>query len=758
MVFGLTLLAVVRFGDLLRSVFSGLDRVGGWRAGLALAVALMTATLVIVEPARYVPLRDLVFDSYQQISPRPRDPASPVHIIDIDEASLAEYGQWPWPRTHLARLTDRLYAHGAVAIGFDILFPEWDRTSPDRVAESWRLGGNAAERALADALAGMPSHDALFAAALARGPAVLAVAGAAAGAAPALKAGVAVTGAWPDRLPRFAGALQNIPPLGDAATGIGAISLTGSADGVVRTVPLILGMGDRLVPALSVELLRVAQGAGGHVLRTTQASGEIGGPGVSAVRLRTGALDIPLEQDGHFRVHFAGQSPDRFTPVGRVLSGDGHDADLAARVAGRIVLIGASAQGLYDIRATPLDPAIPGVVVHAEVLEQIIAGHHILRPDWMPGVEVLLIALGCGIVARLLLRDRPLRALVAVLVLSGGAAVAGPVLFAQARLLFDPLAVALAPVLLFLPGAAAGLIAKERARRAIRARFAHFVPDDLLAQIEVDPDRSLTPQGSERVLTVMFIDMAGFSTATEGMAPDRVVTLVNAFLTEVSNSLLQHRATIDKFMGDAVMAFWNAPIPQPDHAARALGSLVALRDAAARASAALVAQGLPPISVRIGVNTGPASIGLMGSSARLSYTCLGDSVNLAARLEGLTRLYGVWNCAGPDSLSDLPAGLVALPLDRISVKGFRRAVDVATILPETTPGLPEVAACLSDARAAYAARDWDRAEQSFQRLAALPLDGCDCATLAGLYLSRLADWRLHPPPPDWDGSHKATSK
>lgn len=735
----------------LRRVFDG-------RWATALLVMALGSSLIWLQPRTYTDVRDLVFDGYQRLSPRIYDPAAPVHIIDIDEASLGQFGQWPWPRTLLSAMTERLYAHGAVAVGFDIVFPEADRTSPEQLLTSWARLGNSVDATASHALMQLPAHDRIFAQTVEQGPTVLALAGAATAGAPTLKAGVAVTGRWPDQLTRFPGVLQNISALTAAAHGVGAISLSGSSDGVVRTVPLVVGMGDTLVPALSVELLRVAQGAGGHVLRTTEASGEWGSTVVSAVRLRTGDADIPVEANGHFRLHFSGTQPERVTSFSRVMQSSGHDAELASRIQGKIVLIGASAQGLYDIRATPLESAIPGVTVHAELLEQVIAGHFIIRPDWMPGVEVLLLVLATSVIALLLARERPVWAFAAVLVLSGGAMALGPWLFATRQILFDPLAVALAPLVLFLPGAAIGLIAKERARRAIRHRFAHFVPDDLLMQIESDPDRALTPQGSERILTVMFIDMAGFSTATEGMAPERVVTLVNAFLSEISATLLAHRATIDKFMGDAVMAFWNAPIAQDQHASLALQALDPIHAAAGRASALLTAQGLPPISVRVGINSGAASIGLMGSPARLSYTCLGDSVNLAARLEGLTRLYGVWNCVGPATVASLPPGLVAVSLDCISVKGFRQAVDVFTVLNASTQGLRAFTETLHQARQAYLDRDWDAAERHFTHLAGQPLPECDCRTLADLYRLRIEEWRRQPPPPDWDGSHVAHSK
>jgi adenylate cyclase len=578
-----------------------------------------------------------------------------VHIVDIDEAALDSYGQWPWPRSYLAALTDRLFAHGAVAIGYDVLFAEPDRTSPERIAESWSRFREGIPPILPDL--GLLPHDQLFAEAMSRGPVVLSVAGALEGEVPQPPAGVAVTGTTPAGLTRFPAAVVNLPDLTAAAAGIGSISLGQTSDGVTRTVPLVAEVGDVLIPALSVELLRVAQGAGGHVLRTTEASGEVSGGTVAAVALRTGALTVPVEADGAFRVHFSGYREARVTPAARVLEAEGLDPDLQASVAGRIVLVGSSAQGLFDIRTTPLDPAIAGVTLHAEIIEQIVAGTFLYRPDWMPGLELLLVALAGLILTVLQLRERAVLALAAALVLGTAPALGGILAFARAGVLFDPVMPTLTALAVFIPGTTIGFIAKDRARRAIRSRFAYFLPPTFIGRIEANPEAALTPEGAERDLSVMFIDMRGFSSVTEGMKPDRVVHLVNTYLSAVAETLVDGGATIDKFIGDAVMAFWNAPIEQPDHAAIALRAIAEVERAAAAASAELQAEGYPPLHIAIGLNTGKAYVGLMGSRDRLSYTCVGDAVTLAARLEGLTRSYGVSNCVGPASAAACPPGL-----------------------------------------------------------------------------------------------------
>lgn len=701
-------------------------------------------------------VQDAVFDGYQRLSPRSYDPQAPVHVIDIDEASLAAYGQWPWPRSYMAALTDRLFDHGAAAVGYDVLFPEPDRTSPERIAESWSRFSDGIPPALPDL--GLPSHDARFAEAIAGRPVVLSVAGGPDGHIPAPPAGVAVTGAVPTALTRFPGAIGNLPNLTAAATGLGTISLGRTADGVTRSVPMVTDIGGTLVPSLSADLLRVAQGAGGHVLRTTQASGEVSGGTVAAVAMRTGALEYPLEADGRFRIHFTGHRPERITPVSALLEADGIDPDLQTRIAGRIVLVGSSAQGLFDIRTTPLDGQVAAVTLHAEIIEQIALGHFLSRPDWMMGLEIVVVILAGLSLTLLHLRERPVLGLVAAVGIVAAAILGGLLAFGRAGVLFDPVLPVLTVLMVYVPGTTLGYLAKDRARRVIRTRFAYFLPPELIGRIEANPAAALTPEGAERELTIIFIDMRGFSTVTEGMAPERVVRLVNIWLSALADTLVEAGATIDKFMGDAVMAFWNAPIARPDHAQTGLHALAGIGAAVTRANAALTAEGLPPVAVGIGLNTGLASVGLMGSRDRLSYTAIGDSVTFAARLEGLTRLYGVPNCVGDATVAHLPGGLRAVQLDLIAAKGLSGAAPVHLVLPDATPGLEDFAATLATARAAYLNRNWTTAEDRFTDLAGLDLPFCDTRRLAQLYLERIATFLRNPPPPGWDGAERAVAK
>lgn len=725
-------------------------RAGRLVLGCGLVMTLAMVLLHQWQPLPVERLRAAIFDSYQRAVPPAPDPQAPVALVLIDEASLAIHGQWPWSRLLLAELTHRLADLGAVAVGYDVLFVEPDRLAPDALA---RLG------LVADPDT-VPDPDITFGQAMMRLPVVLAVTGGPDGRAPDLPAGVAHTGQHPGgALLRFPALVQPVEPLRAQAAGLGLISTAPGPDGVTRSLVMVASVNDVLVPAMVAELLRVAQGAGGHILRTSEGSGNVSGGRVQAVALRTGAVDIPLQADGQMRLKTDNDVLSRAVSVADILAPDADDAALAAQLAGRIVLVGAGASGLMDMAVTSLGETVPGVVMHAAGLAQIIAGDFLTRPDWAPGLEIALILLA-GLGLTVALRRNQARAgllvglgLLAVLI--GGSLWA---YFAHG-LVLDPGLPALTVVAVYLPGLTLGFLATERARRAVEERFANFLPPDLIARIAADPERALTPSGAERELSVMFVDMRNFTGVTEQMAPAEVVDLVNGFLTSVTEALVTEGATIDKFMGDAVMAFWNAPIEVSDHALHALAGIRAVERAVEDSNVALCAEGQHPLGIGIGVNTGRAFVGLMGSRSRLSYTCIGVSVTLAARLEGLTRMYGVTNCVGPGTIAQgLPAGMMAIELDRVAVKGRREAVPVFTVQDVAASGIDAFVAALEKARSAYLACDWDRAEAAFRALASLETRFCDPAILAESYLGRITAYRQSPPPQRWDGVFRATQK
>jgi adenylate cyclase len=464
---------------------------------------------------------------------------------------------------------------------------------------------------------------------------------------------------------------------------------------------------------------------------------------------------VPLAGSGRFLIRFTGYRPERVTSALDVLSDDYPSLD--SRIAGKIVIIGASAQGLSDIRKTPLDGQVAGVTLHAEIIEQILTGTFLSRPGWMTGFEALMILLAGIVTTGFLLIQKPLPGLVVTGVLVGVFIGGSWWAFTGSGFMFDPLFPSLTALVTYLPGTAIGLFLKERHRRALLTQFRFFLDPTMIEKISSDPDTMLTPGGAERELSVMFIDMRRFSTLTETMAPEDVVRFVNLYLTELSQTIIDHGGTIDKFIGDAIMAFWNAPVSVEDHALRASRAALAVAAKVDVLNARLEADGLPCVEIGVGVNTGLCAVGLMGSSNRLSYTCIGDAVNLAARLEALTPQYGLTTCVGSETAKASRTEIPSVQIDLVTVKGRARPEPVFVLL-ETPEEAGTLEGLLTGAREQYLARNWEAATQSFLALAETRSASIDYQKLARCYLDRIKAYSDAPPPADWDGAFAAPKK
>ena len=552
---------------------------------------------------------------------------------------------------------------------------------------------------------------------------------------------------------------QPLTVLNDNATGLGAIGFTAAGGNTARDVSLIMTMKEQMVPAFSLEALRVAVQARGYLLKSSGASGEAG---VSAkpemVGVRVGPLAIPVSSAGQLRIHYSGHQPARIIPASQVM--DGSDTSWIDKVAGRIILVGSSAPGISQAVNTPLADAQLGVEVQAEIIEQILDQAFLATPYWAPGVERMLILFIGFLVTFILAIGRPVRAWAALVAATAVIGYTSWHLFEAQGFLLGPVYPILGAFLPAVMVSGVNYVRSDAERRAIRSQFEHFVSPDVIAEIAANPERYLTPGGEERELSILFCDLRGFSTITEGMEPQRVIRLVNRFLTPVSETVIDHRGTIDKYMGDAVMAFWNAPRPSETYRADAIKAVFAIRHEVDRLNKEAQGRGEPDFHIGIGLNNGPCSVGAMGSERRLEYSCIGDPVNLASRLEGLTKQYGVWNCIGESALEGLD-GFLAVELDLVVVKGYSRPEPVWTLLSDAddpSPDLVAVAQQLTEARAAFLAREWDQAEAAFQKLATSATPGFDPKKVAQNYVTRIVDLRQTPPPEDWDGAFVASEK
>lgn len=590
-------------------------RRGGFLLGIAVA-ALLTL-LRWLDPQPMQDLRAASLDIYQRLLPRAAQ-AAPVTVIAIDEASLRSEGQWPWPRHKLAELTDRLLAAGAAAVGFDILFAEADRMSPDALRRDLGITDPAL-------LGAMRDGDADFAAAITGKPVALAFTDRpGTGALPPVKAGFAVSGEEvASGLTPLTAAIQPLPALTEAAAGLGHISLSSQQAGsTVREVPLLMAGGSNLYPALLLEALRLGTGASTYMVQ-----GDPSFPG-QMQSLRVADFVVPTDERGQFRFYAAPGSSTATVSATAVLAGD------AAAVEGTVALIGVTAAGLQDIRVTPLGEALPGVGIHAQIISQIWNGQFLSRPAWLEGAEVLAIAALSLLLVVIATFIGPMAGLAAAGVLMVLIAGLCWYLFAAHGVLVDPVSPLGGALLTVFATTAFWYIVIERERLYIRQAFGRYVSPSLLARIEQSPE-ALRLGGVNREITVLFMDIRGFTSLSETLTPQETIRFLNTVHGALSVPVVEMDGTLDKYIGDSIMAFWNAPLDVGEHAAKAAEAALRMREALRRLNET-GALGLPQgqqVRIGIGIHTGLACVGNVGTQNRLNYSAVGDTVNTAARIE-----------------------------------------------------------------------------------------------------------------------------
>jgi adenylate cyclase len=650
-------------------------------------------------------LRNLVFDQYLRAAPRAWSPDLPIRIVDIDDESLARLGQWPWPRRKIADLTDALAAKGAAVIAYDILFAEQDRYAPSLIIEE---------------LPSLPEREALRLALAASGafsadPLARAFAGARIVAATALvsraieafdpseaaKSRFVILGDDPvSAAPAFPAAILPLPELRAAAAGLGAINYLSDGDQIIRRAPLIFALGPPgkaiLAPSFGVEALRVAFQTDSPIIKATNASGERAFGGYRAiVAAKIGEAEIPTDGDGSVRIRYAGSQPGRLIPAWKALAGEVERDE----VDGRIILVGASAAALSDIRATPLNPSTPGVEVHAELLEHILSGARLSRPDWAPGAEGFAVILGGVLVAWTARRFRPAAAAGAVIFVVAAGAAGSWLLFTRADMLIDPLLPSASWIATYVTGTLVAYRQSEKERQHVRSAFQRYVSPAIVERIAADPSR-LRLGGETRETTVLFSDVRDFTTRAENLDAEGVVRFLNVLHTRLTAAVLGEGGTIDKYIGDGLMAFWNAPLDAPDHADRACAAALGMHEAALALDALLQRQASAsatvhmPLQIGVGINTGVAFVGNMGSEQRLEYSMVGDAVNIAARLESATKSIGVPILASAKTAAEAKSYLF-VPLGEVRLKGRSQACAIFALHAKKQDQAPDFVRFLS---------------------------------------------------------------
>ncbi len=679
-----------------------------------------------------------------------------IVILDIDEKSLAtpELGRWPWGRDKVAALVDKLFdKYGIIALGFDVVNAEPDTSSGLPVLERLAAGAlkeNTAYRDAITALRPTLDHDALFARAIKGRPVVIGYYFTSARDArqtgvippPVLPAGT-IAGR-PIPFTAWAGFGGNLPAFQAAAAGAGHFNPVVDEDGVVRRVPMLAEHDKAYYEPLSLAMVRMLLGfpevKPGYPPERFMSRSYSGLEWVSAGKVR-----VPVDENAAVLIPFRGHEQS-FPYVS--LADVYLDQVDPNRLRGRIALVGTSAPGLVDLRATPVGRAYPGVEIHANLIAGMLDGTIKAQPAYVLGAEVTLLAIGGILLAWLLPFLSPLRATlttVAALAAYGGLNL---VVWQTAHLVL-PLASSLLVVLaMFALNMSYGYFVETRSKRQFTELFGQYVPPELVDQMARDPSR-YTMEGKSEVLTVLFSDIRGFTTIAEGLNPRELSQLLNEYLTAMSNVIGEHRGTLDKYIGDAIMAFWGAPVAEPDHAARAVTAAMAMQAELVPLNATFRARGWPELAIGVGINTGPMRVGDMGSKLRKAYTVLGDAVNLASRLEGLTKRYGTGIIVG-EATRKAVSGVVFRELDRVRVKG--KDEPVAIFEPIGTEGAvgksrQEELRLWQQALKAYRAQDWDQADVALLNLRRLNPG----APLYAFYAERIAQHRARPPEPSWDG-------
>ncbi len=726
---------------------------------LALGVALRS-----LDPLPLQEVRLRAFDFYQHILPRAPS-GQPVKVIEIDEASLERFGQWPWPRGLLADLALRLQTAAPRAIVFTPLFAEPDRLSLTELSQL--LPREIREDVNAAVIAGeVVDPDRYFAIALSGTPSVIGFALTAQRterAAPILKYRMSFIGESPlPYVPALGGWVPALPELEEAASGNGALSLLVDPDGVVRRVALLFSVAGEVFPSLTLEALRVAGKGRGILVKTSgqEAVTESGGEtGVQAIRV--GRTTIETTPSGALWLYDRDPDPAMRIPAWQVLEGNFEPQDFKDA----LVLIGVTASGLGDRHATALSAALPGVVLQAHAIEQAMSGAFLLRPAWSDAAEILAVV-AIGLFVLLPFAVQKDGALLAGF-LGFMAVLLGLLIalwsFREWQLLFDPVTPALVGFAVFTSAGIARLVVSERRRREVRSAFGQYVSPQVVAQIAENP-RAVSLEGQTRDLTLLFCDVRGFTSLAEHLPPEDLAHLINLFLTEMSQAVLGSNGTIDKYIGDCLMAFWNAPVDVPQHADAAVATVLEMRRRLEGLNAELRSEHggekPPQLAVGIGLNSGRCSVGNMGSAFRLAYTAMGDAVNLAARLEGMTRVYGL-DCLISETTQQEAGSFAYLEVDWIQVKGRSQPVTVyALIGDQAVAGSPSFLR-LADAQGrfleAYRAQDWSNARQVLSEISGQEL-GAELTEMFRLFGERIDQMEAKPPEPDWNGVFVATTK
>ena len=718
---------------------------------LLIPFAIFISAIPVIDPFNvFTSLRNSAFDTFQIISPRQSQTKDNILILDIDEKSLSEIGQWPWSRSVLSELVDQTNLSAALA--FDIVFAEADRTGSKELMNLYKKNND-----FVKSLKGLPDNDDLFANSIKdHGTVVL-------GAIPSnslknnfqMRFGLIQQGDDPKKFLReYKGIQTNLKILNSSSAGIGSMSI-GNNDSIIRKLPLFENINGSLVPSLSLELLRVAIGASTYQIKSSNASGETAfGEETGINHVKLGNLIIPTNPDGSVWIHYPEVSVDSIS-VSDIIK-QKYPKDFFKD---KILIVGTSAPGLFDLRSTPLKNNVPGVKIIADLTDQILSGSFLQRPDWIFGLE-LFTGFALAILITIFIQFLGPIGGLSVFLIGNGISIFGSFyIFENYLFLIDPISPLIICLISYLVITFFNFLFTELERRKVRNAFSQYMSPVMVEKL-AQSNKSLKLGGERREMTFLFSDIRGFTAISEKYKddPESLTVLINSILTVLSDEVLDQDGTIDKYMGDCIMAFWNAPSEDPFHREKSIEAAFKMSEALNKLNESLNRKGENKLSIGIGINSGECIVGNMGSEKRFDYTVLGDAVNLASRLEGQSGNYGMQIILGEETIKKISKNeYFQFELDLISVKGKSEPTSIFTVFKSWTA---EVAYEVfyeehMDFLKNYRSKNWDKAKQHIDKYR---LSIPEFTLYYTLFLNRIDELSKQSLPEDWSGIFAAETK